>query len=83
VAQPPAQMAVQQPQAPVAATRIEPREPREIAVAKETPASSRNQDLLWIITGGVLAAGLGTGGYLLYRSTRTASTATINVTWSQ
>jgi hypothetical protein len=49
-----------------------------VAVAKEG-SGGKGSRALWIVAGALLAGGLGAGGYLLYQSSRSPSSATIFV----
>ena len=75
---------VERPRAAEPTTRrIEAVEPGAVAMIREQPqAAPKNHTVLWIVAGGLLAGALGAGGYLLWQNSRTASTATINATWT-
>ena len=49
----------------------------------EQPVAAKNHTALWIVLGVASAAALGAGGYFLYQGSRTASTATLNASWTK
>ena len=71
------------PTAPRAATaqRLEALEPEAIKTAREAPPEPKNHAVLWIIAGVLVAGAAAAGGYFLYQSGQTPSTATVNASW--
>ena len=68
--------------APLSAAPAQAVEPDAIRTIRE-PAPSKNHTALWIITGIVLATAAGAGGYFLWQSNQTPSTAQVNASWSK
>jgi hypothetical protein len=59
--------------------------PAALAVpSDERPAATepKNRTAMWIVLGVVSATALGASGYLLWQSSRTPSTATLNASWT-
>ncbi len=63
--------------------RLEALEPEAIKTARETPPEKKNHTVLWIITGVLVAGAAAAGGYFLYESGQSPSTATVNAGWSK
>ena len=64
-----------------AATHLEALEPEAIKTVRETPRKSSHA-ALWIVAGVLVAGALAAGGYFLYQSGQTPTTANVNATWS-
>ncbi len=64
-----------------AVTHLEALEPEAIKTARETPRKSSHATL-WIVAGVLVAGALAAGGYFLYQSGQTPTTANVNATWS-
>jgi hypothetical protein len=79
----PAPQAAAQPAPREATHRLEALEPEAIKTARETPPEKKNYTALWIITGVLVAGAAAAGGYFLYESGQSPSTATVNAGWSK
>lgn len=67
------------PPAPVA-QHLQALEPEAIKTARETPPRP-NHTALWIVAGVLVAGAAAAGGYFLYQSSQSPSSANVNATW--
>jgi hypothetical protein len=69
------------PAPPPAQQRLQALEPDAIKNVREAPPK-QSHTALWIVAGVVVAGVAGVGGYFLWQSMQTPTTANVNATWS-